>query len=493
MTLPVRQVAVAGAGIAGLMSALALQRLGVVVTVFERDPPPPANVAPADSMAWLRPGVAQSRHPHFFMGRLRALLEARYPELVDRLFRAGAGENAFADYLHPLAMARYRPRASDRNLRSLNLRRTTFEMVVRDYVAEQPGICIRDDVEVSGLSTDDTVPTRVIGVELGARAEVFAADAVIDASGRFSRLAEALAAAGIRFDCDRRDSGLCYLTRHYRLLPGRTFPNTYGLPGAAFDDFVVGALPADNGAFTVTFQIYREDRAVLRALREPQHFQSMCASVGVLAPWVDPGRAAPTSDVHGFGHMDSFWRRSVLATGPEVLGFFCVGDSAVRSNPKFGRGCTWATVAAHELAGLLASPCAETDRARAYERMLETEFRADWLTMRAIDRRTEAVFAVATGRRGASPLERASKCLGAWVGEALLTEPALFREVWAGYHGLQSMTAWMRRPASWLAIVRSRLERRHHRALVLAQQRRPDRQTLSATPSIGAGAVPAGS
>jgi hypothetical protein len=53
--------------------------------------------------------------------------------------------------------------------------------------------------------------------------------------------------------------------------------------------------------------------------------------------------------------MDSYWRKTVLAERPGVVGYFCVGDSAVRSNPRFGRGCTWATLAAHALADLLAA------------------------------------------------------------------------------------------------------------------------------------------
>ena len=60
MTNDIGHVAVAGAGIGGLMSALALSSRGIDVTVFERDGAPPTGVAPADSMDWLRKGVPQS-------------------------------------------------------------------------------------------------------------------------------------------------------------------------------------------------------------------------------------------------------------------------------------------------------------------------------------------------------------------------------------------------------------------------------------------------
>ncbi|MEQ8860372.1 MAG: FAD-dependent oxidoreductase [Pseudomonadales bacterium] len=481
MSTGIRHVAVVGAGIGGLMSALALQRRGIRVTVLERDPAPPAGIAPADSMAWLRAGVPQSRHPHFFMGRLRLLLEREYPDLVARLFEAGASENALADYLHPSVRHRFRPRPGDDRLRSLNLRRTTFEMVVRDYVADQTGIRIHSGVRVNGLDiVGEGSPVTVRGVRRDG-AEAIEADAVIDAAGRFSRLVGDLEHRGIIFDRDQRDSGLCYLTRHYQLLDGQAFPPSFGLPGGTFDDFVVGALPADNGAFTVTFQVYRDDAEVMRALKDPEHFQAMCLAVGALAPWVDPARARPTGAVHGFGHMDSFWQRSVVDGEPRILGLFGVGDSVLRSNPKFGRGCTWSTLAAHELARLLASELTPGARIRAYEQYLEATFRADWQTMRRLDRSTEAAFEIATGRRVPRLAERLGLAMDHWVSEALLTEPGLFREVWAGYHGLQSMTAWMRRPSCWLALARSRLASRRHRPLMAAQQRRPSRAALAAT------------
>jgi hypothetical protein len=205
----------------------------------------------------------------------------------------------------------------------------------------------------------------------------------------------------------------------------------------------------------------------------------MCEATGALAPWVDPARAEPTSAIHGFGAMDSYWRKTVLAERPGVVGYFCVGDSAVRSNPRFGRGCTWATLAAHALADLLAADLSAQARIEAYENWLEREFRADWNTMRAIDRATEAGFEIATGRRAASPVERMRHTLDGWVNAALVTEPELFREVWAGYHGLQPMNTWTRRPRCWRALARSRLRKTAERAIAESATARPSRAALA--------------
>jgi 2-polyprenyl-6-methoxyphenol hydroxylase-like FAD-dependent oxidoreductase len=482
-------VVVAGAGIGGLMSALALSRRGFRATILERDPPPPPDADPADSMRWRRRGVPQAVHPHFFMGRLRLLIEARYPDLMARLFDAGASENAFADYVHPLVRDRYHPQRADDRLRSLNARRTTFEMVVRQYALEQPGVTIRYDSRVIRPLTDAPaqrpVSVRGLVIETDGHEEAITADAVIDASGRFSRLRAQLEAAGVVLDLDQRDSGIWYLTRHYRLNPGCSYPQTAGLPGVRFGDFIVGALPADNGAFTVTFQIYRDDTAIARALRDPDHFQAMCGAIGRIAPWVDPAIATPTSEVLGFAQMDSFWQRTVLNGEPRVLGYFALGDSCVRSNPKYGRGCTWTTVAAHHLADLLATELSAAERITRYEHVLEHEFRADWLTMRRLDRGTERAFEVASGLRRPTLGERASGWFEMLIDRALIIEPDLFREVWTGYHGLAGMSDWLRRPMVWPRLARAWATSRRFPELCGALAIRPSRAQMG-SPLAGA-------
>jgi len=105
-----------------------------------------------------------------------------------------------------------------------------------------------------------------------------------------------------------------------------------------------------------------------------------------------------------------------------VLGLYFVGDSCVRSNPKFGRGCTLSAVAAHLLADLLAGNLTEEDRIKRYESGLEAEFLRDWHTMRQIDRATETAFEIASGRRRATVAERFSMRVSAVVHQATASE-----------------------------------------------------------------------
>ena len=152
--------------------------------------------------------------------------------------------------------------------------------------------------------------------------------------------------------------------------------------------------------------------------------------------------------------------------------------SCIRSNPKFGRGCTWTSLAAHHLADLLAADMAPEERLRCYELWLEQQFRADWETMRRIDRATETAFEVASGRRRKTIGDRLSGWFDDLVKRAVLSEPEVFREVWSGYHGFTGMSDWLRRPQVWWRLARAAVSRRD-RPLQSSLRARPTREQLA--------------
>ena len=480
------RVAVVGAGIAGLSCALALGGRGFELTLYERDAPPPAQREQVGETALRRRGVPQAVHPHFFMGRLREAFRTRHPELLERLAAAGAGEGRFEDSLHPLARSHYAPRRVDAALTSIAARRTTFEAVMRSYVCERGLARIEHAASAVGLRLEPGAPPRVRGVHIergGAREDV-SAEVVIDASGRGGGLAHELRALGVALREELHDAGILYFTRHYELLPERVFPNAHGLPGLLFADFVVGALPADAGAFTVTYQVQRDDPELIAVVREPQGFQALAMQLPVIARWVAPEQARPTSDVFGFGQMDSFWRSAVANGEPRLLGLHFAGDTAVRTNPRYGRGCTWSFVAAELLAETLLATRDPRERALRYERALERELRADWRAMLAMDRASRRRFEVAAGRRAARPSDRAREALNALLDEAQLADADFFRGIWAGYHGFTSMSAWLRDPRAWLGLARAAWRRRSQRAALRERGQRPTRvQILRASPA----------
>ena len=475
-----RTVAVVGAGIGGLSCALALAGSGFEVTIYERDAAPAAGAEHANETARRRRGVPHAVHPHFFMGRLREALHARHPELLARLVRAGGGEGRFEEALHPLARARYAPRAGDAALTSISARRTTFEWEMRRYVEERGLARIESGVEVLGLLGERATPTRIQGVRVqrGGGIEDVRAAVTIDASGRSSALARELSALGVRLAEEHHDAGIFYFTRHYELLPGREFPASHGLPGLLFADFVVGALPSDAGAFTVTYQVQRDDPELIAVVRDPARFQALCMQLPVLARWVEPQQARPTSDVFGFGQMDTFWRSTLWEGQPDALGFFLIGDAAVRTNPRYGRGCTWSYVSAALLAEALSATRDPRVRALHYDRALERELRADWRTMLAMDRASRTRFEVAAGRRSAGLADFTREAFTRLLDEAQLADASFFRGIWTGYHGFTGMTAWMRDPRAWLGLGRHAVLRRRRRHALAERVQRPSRTEI---------------
>jgi flavin-dependent dehydrogenase len=480
------RVVVVGAGIAGLACALTLAPRGFEVTLLERDGVAPARDESPAEIARRRRGVPHAVHPHFFMGRLREALRAQHPELLARLAAAGTGEGTFAEALHPVARSAVALKPGDAALTSIAARRTTFERVLREYAEERGLARIESGVQVLGLLAASAPVPTVRGVRIqratGERADELA-DVVIDASGRSGTLHRELGALGVQLAEERHDAGIFYFTRHYELLPGCEAPLSHGLPGFLYADFAAGALPSDRGAFTVTYQVQRDDPEMIAVVREPERFHALCTRIPTLARWVDPARSRPTSDVFGFGQMDAFWRGAVANGEPLVLGLHFAGDARVRSNPRYGRGCTWSYVSAELLARTLAETRDPRERALRYDAALERELRADWRTMLSMDRAARARFEVAAGRRSATLADRVRNALTEVIDEAQTADSEIFRGVWTGYHGLARMDAWLRSPRAWLRLARHAFARRERRLRLAERFMRPSRAEILTSPA----------
>ena len=157
---------VIGGGIAGLAAARVLARHYARVVVLERDRRGPVASPEEAFTGWERPGVAQFRHSHAFLARLRLLLLAHFPDVLDRLRDVGAREIGLAEAAPPgLVVA---PRADDEDVVLLACRRATFEWALRASVVDRPGIELREGARVAGLvgtASDGARPT-VTGVRL---------------------------------------------------------------------------------------------------------------------------------------------------------------------------------------------------------------------------------------------------------------------------------------------------------------------------------------
>src|SRR5205814_10140648 len=211
---------VLGGGLAGLAAARLLRRHFPGVVVLERDRRP-ETTSPEDAFAaWERRGVPQFRHSHAFLARLRVVLLAHLPDVLDRLRAAGVRELGIDEVTPPgVTLA---PRADDEDVVLLACRRSTFEWALRASVAGRPGIELDEGVVVEGLvgeARDGGRPT-VTGVRLTDGSTIPAA-IVVDATGRLSRAPGWLAALGAPAPYERSaDTGILDYTRVNRLRRG---------------------------------------------------------------------------------------------------------------------------------------------------------------------------------------------------------------------------------------------------------------------------------
>jgi 2-polyprenyl-6-methoxyphenol hydroxylase-like FAD-dependent oxidoreductase len=337
------KVAIVGGSLAGLSAALLLARRDVPVVVLEKDPTPVPGSA-ADAGSWRRSATPQAGHSHAFLAGARSLLAAEVPEVLEELRAAGVAETV----LSPPRGSGDLDRRGDQvaELVAIDARRSTFEWALRRVAAAEPGVDLRAGVGVSGLRCDGPGAGRVAGVETS--------DGFVEAS-------VVIAAAGKRspvrtwFGDEEpvRDvaCGISYLTRFYRLRGEAPVPLNRGFThGASFDRYSCLVFPGDQGSFSVTFGVLPEDRE-LRILREPGAFDAAARALPLIAPWVDPSVALPTSDVALMASL-----RNLLHGRPSEApaGLHAIGDARCVTNPAHTRGSTLALQTAAVLAGAVA-------------------------------------------------------------------------------------------------------------------------------------------
>lgn len=389
-----RPVTVVGAGIAGLGVALALQRRGASVVVLDRDSEIP-SVDPGTAFEqWRRPGVLHLRQSHVFLGLLHRHLRDEYPELMEQLLASGCRELRFCEGLPPRMAKRYRPMPGDEDMTFLSSRRTTLEMMIRRYAETLDDVEIRTDVRVVGLRTASSGngPPRVKSLRVEGRngVEDLECGLLVDASGRRTEFPGWLAEQGVACREDLEDAEILYFTRHYRLLPGQEEPPRGDIPGTG--DLVYlkfGVFPGDNGCFSITLALPREEVEVRKVVMQGDGFDRICSMLPGVRPWTDPSRSEPTTKVWGMGGLVSSWRSYRDDQGrPSVVDFFAIGDAAVRSNPMYGRGCSAGFVQADLLGDVLSEIDDPIERADVFECRVEGLLRPYFDDMRSQDRQS---------------------------------------------------------------------------------------------------------
>lgn len=433
-----KQAVVIGGGIAGLLAARVLLNHFEQVTLVECDRFP---LEPTP-----RPGVPQANQVHVILTQGQRILEQLFPDLKDELTAAGAPTvDWLADWIVLGAWGWGQRFAS--GFTGYTCSRTFLEWVLRQRLIQNKRLQILERCQVIELLTN-TNKSHVTGVRWRYLAPVdtttppqiqdFAADLVVDASGRNSAMPKWLAALGYPSPQETIvNSFLGYASCWYQR------PEEFG---ADWLGATVMSKPPDTGRGGVLYPVEGNRWVVTlggigrdypptneagflefaRSLRSPIIYEAI-------------KDARPLSPVYGYRRTENRWYHyEKLSRLPE--GVVVMGDAVCAFNPVYGQGITVAAMQAltldqclqqqnrcdrHSLSGL-------TQR---FQKQLATTIATPWLMATGEDLRWSTTV-------GEQP-ERMAQLTQRYFDRVLrlmIDAPDVYQKFWAVIHMVESPT-----------------------------------------------------
>ncbi|AQT81243.1 oxidoreductase [Mycolicibacterium litorale] len=363
---------VIGASIAGLSTARVLCDFYDRVTVYDRDdlPPTPAY----------RAAVPQDRHVHILMARGANEFESLFGGLLEEMTAAGVAklENR-PDCIHFGAAGHVL--GTGHTLRheftAYVPSRKQLEWQIRRRTTALPNVeIVQRDVNAPLFDGERQAVTGVL-LASGGDDEFVAADLVVDASGRGTRLPAWLEQWGFARPAEQTvDVGIGYATQQL------TIPN-----GLIAEKVVVAGVsrtqPAGLGMLYYEDDTWGLTTFTVGHLAPPQTFAQMCTVADQVLPASQAAairQAEPLGDIAFHRYPVSRWRRyDKLRRFPG--GLIAVGDAVASFNPTYGQGMTMTALQAGHLRRLLAA--GSTDLAGELNRATAKSTYPVW-TMNAI-------------------------------------------------------------------------------------------------------------
>ncbi|MBK8199325.1 MAG: FAD-dependent oxidoreductase [Acidobacteria bacterium] len=455
------QVVVIGAGIGGLCAALMLAPTGRPVTILERDGPIGSGDPDEIFRDWRRTGVGHLRQSHAFLARLRTIMKARHPLLLEQLKACGVRDLTFDNMLTAQQQSDYKPVPEDQELTFITSRRTTLEFVIRRYVETLANVELRTNFNVHRLDStmlpDGTLKINGVIGEQNAEPVALTADVVVDATGKGGILFDQLVEAGANVREESETAGILYFTMHYRLRPGQEEPNRNDHPPASGDlgYMKYGVFPGDNGNFSITIAVPEIELELRKSILNPDIFHAITLELPGLLPWTNEERSVRTSKVFGMGDLISRWRDMVVDGKPATQGYFALGDTLVRTNPLYGRGCSFAAVSAEALASVLNETSEPTKRAILFHERLQAELRPFYMTQLKQDRSAikRAREALTPGFKPSFRANLLKSFLDDGIRIAVRSDTRLLREAMRGFHMLEHPDAWLAKPRNLATVL----------------------------------------
>lgn len=346
---------VLGGSIAGLLAARVLADHANRVVVVERDPAGDGNGA--------RPGVPQGQHVHALLPGGLGWMERWLPGLTKEMQHGGA---ALADSYHVATYLDGRPQVQTGDHDMLFASRPFMEASIRERVLGLPGVSVLR-AQATGLEYRDGAVSGV-RYSSGGDSGVLAADIVVDAMGRGSRLTDWLAADGWdRPQVQRLPTAVNYATaRLHRAagldeLPAVGSIARYAPPYPADGVAVAAASAIEDDQWIVLLMGYDDARPgrTLEALR------AACAQLP--PPYPEAASGEPVGQIATYHQADSR-RRDFAGLGRFPARLVSVGDAVASFNPIYGQGMSSAALHASCLAQyLLGQPDLDAPAAGFFE------------------------------------------------------------------------------------------------------------------------------
>src|ERR1700741_1571079 len=285
-----KHAVVIGASVAGLCAGRVLSDFYNQVTLFDRDtlPDHPAN----------RAAVPQGRHVHILMARGAQEFGALVPGLLDDMVAAVVpiledqpGSIHFGAAGHVLGI----PTELEETFTTYVPSRAHLEWQIRRRTACLPNVAIRQGSVTAPQF--DAAAQRVTGVVVdlldGAAAEFIAADLVVDATGRGSRLPVGLQEWGFERPAEGTVAvGIGYATEQLRIPDGLLEEKVVVAGASREQPLGIGMLFYEDGTWGMTtFGVGK--------VEPPRDFEQMCAVADVVLP----GHAAAIRKAEPIGEV----------------------------------------------------------------------------------------------------------------------------------------------------------------------------------------------